>query len=127
MPYDKMIWTRTNDARDVHDCSCFFFAEQSPQCRVTLRCKIASGDSVGTVSVGIPVAPQWWELRKIVFSWTQVQFPFRVRSGRKLNITQSPIITVIGEAFFDIGHTPADHSNRRTDPFKATPHGRYIP
>jgi hypothetical protein len=29
--------------------------------------------------------------------------PFRVRSGRKLKITQPPIITVIGKAFFDIG------------------------
>jgi hypothetical protein len=26
-----------------------------------------------------------------------------------------PIITVIGKAFFDIGHAPADQSNRRTD------------
>jgi hypothetical protein len=24
-------------------------------------------------------------------------------------------VTVIGKAFFDIGHAPADHSNRRTD------------
>ena len=30
-------------------------------------------------------------------------------------ITQPPIITVVGKAFFDIGHTPADHSKRRTD------------
>jgi hypothetical protein len=63
----------------------------------------------------IPAKPQWCELRKIVFGWTQVQFPFRVRSGRKLKITESPVITVIGKAFFDIGHAPADHSNRRTD------------
>jgi hypothetical protein len=25
------------------------------------------------------------------------------------------IITVVGKAFFDVGHAPADHSNRRTD------------
>ena len=30
-------------------------------------------------------------------------------------ITQPPIITVVGKAFFDIGHAPADHSNQRTD------------
>jgi hypothetical protein len=30
-------------------------------------------------------------------------------------ITQPPIITVVGKAFFDIGHAPADHSNRGTD------------
>jgi hypothetical protein len=44
-----------------------------------------------------------------------VQFPFRVRCGRKLKVAQPPIITVIGKAFFDIGHAPADHSNQRTD------------
>ena len=25
------------------------------------------------------------------------------------------VITVVGKAFFDVGHAPADHSNRRTD------------
>jgi hypothetical protein len=39
----------------------------------------------------------------------------RIRSGRKLKIAQPPIITVIGNAFFDIGHASADHSNQRTD------------
>jgi hypothetical protein len=32
-----------------------------------------------------------------------------------VKVPQPPIITVIGKAFFDIGHAPADHSNRRTD------------
>jgi hypothetical protein len=75
----------------------------------------ASGDKPGIVVAEIPAKPQWCELRKIVFGWTQVQFPFRVRSGRKLKIGESPIFTVIGKAFFDIGHAPADHGNRRTD------------
>ena len=30
-------------------------------------------------------------------------------------VEQPPVVTVIGKAFFDIGHAPADHSNRRTD------------
>jgi hypothetical protein len=30
-------------------------------------------------------------------------------------LAQPLIITVIGKAFFDISHAPADHSNRRTD------------
>jgi hypothetical protein len=75
----------------------------------------AIGDKPGIVVVEIQAKPQWCELRKIVFGWTEVQFPFRVRSGRKLKVAQPPIITVIGKAFFDIGHAPADHSNRRTD------------
>ena len=75
----------------------------------------ATGDKPGIVVAEIPAKPQWCELRQIVFGWTQVQFPFRVRSGRKLKPSQPVIITVIGKAFFDIGHAPANHSNRRTD------------
>ena len=74
-----------------------------------------TGDKLGVVVVEIPAKPQWCELRKIVFGWTQVEFPFRVRSGRKLKFSKPLIITVVGKAFFDIGHAPADHSNRRTD------------
>jgi hypothetical protein len=72
------------------------------------------GDKPAIVVAEIPAKPQRCQLRQIVFSWTQVQFPFRVRSGRKLKVNQPLIITVIGKAFFDIGHAPADHSNRRT-------------
>jgi hypothetical protein len=75
----------------------------------------ATGDKPAAVVVEIPTKPQWCELRKIVFGWTQVQFPFRVRSGRKLKFRQPLIINVVGKAFFDVGHAPADHSNRRTD------------
>ena len=74
-----------------------------------------TGDKPGVVVVEIPAKPQWCELRKIVFGWTEVEFPFRVRSGRKLKFRQPLIITVVGKAFFDVGHAPADHSNRRTD------------
>src|SRR5262245_16396526 len=62
-----------------------------------------------------PAQAQWCDLRRTVFGWTQVEFPFRVRSGSKLNFYQPLIIMVVGKAFFDVGHAPADHSNRRTD------------
>jgi hypothetical protein len=77
----------------------------------------ATGDKPGIVVAEIPAKPhkRWCELRKIVFSWTHATFPFRVRSGRKLNITKSRTITVTGKAFFDINHASADQSNRRTD------------
>jgi hypothetical protein len=75
----------------------------------------ATGDKPGVVVAEIPAKPQWCELRKIVFGWTEVEFLFRVRSGRKLKFRQPLIITVVGKAFFDVGHAPADHSNRRTD------------
>jgi hypothetical protein len=77
----------------------------------------ATGDKPGIVVAEIPAKPhkKCCELRKIVFSWTYAKFPFRVRSGRKLKIAESRIITVTGKAFFDINHAPADQSNRRTD------------
>jgi hypothetical protein len=75
----------------------------------------ATHDKPGIVIAEIPAKPQWCEIRKIVFGWARVQFPFRVRSGRKLKLSQPLIVTVIGKAFFDIGHAPADHGNRRTD------------
>ena len=81
----------------------------------TLLSKMRLAISRGIVVVEIPAKAEWCELRKIVFAWTEVQFPFRVRSGRKLKLIQPPVITVIGKAFFDIGHAPADHSNRKTD------------
>jgi hypothetical protein len=32
---------------------------------------------------------------------------------QKLTINETPIITVIGKAFWEIGHAPQDQSNRR--------------
>jgi hypothetical protein len=75
----------------------------------------ATGDKPGIVVAEIAVKPEWCDLRQIVCGWTEAQFPFRVRSGRKLKLRQPLVVTVIGKAFFDIGHAPADHSNRRTD------------
>jgi hypothetical protein len=46
------------------------------------------------------------------FDWTR--FPLHIRSARKLTLNETPLVTVIGEAFFDIGHAPKDQSNRRS-------------
>jgi hypothetical protein len=32
---------------------------------------------------------------------------------KKLTLNEAPIITIIGKAFWDIGHAPKDQSNRR--------------
>ena len=37
----------------------------------------------------------------------------RASFAKKLTFGQSPIITVIGKAFSDVGHAPKDQSNRR--------------
>jgi hypothetical protein len=84
----------------------------------------ATGAKPGVVVVEIPAKPRWCELRKIVFDWTHTQFPFRVRSGRKLKIPQPLIITVVGKAFFDVSHAP--QINQTEEPTsKATLHGRF--
>src|SRR5947207_9524413 len=76
----------------------------------------ASGNAVGTVSAEIPVGPKWCEIRQTVFGWTTQKFPFAVKTAHALKIREPHVITVTGKAFYDIGHAPADHSNRRSTP-----------
>jgi hypothetical protein len=73
----------------------------------------ASGDKPGIVVCEIPAKPDWCEIRKTVFSWTRTRFPVHIQSTRKLTIYETPVITVVGKAFWDIGHAPKDQSNRR--------------
>jgi len=61
----------------------------------------------------IPAKPQWCEIRTTVFSWTPTRFPFHTGTAKKLTFGQSPIITVIGKAFWDVGHSPKHQGNRR--------------
>ena len=76
----------------------------------------ANGDKVGTVSAEIPVGPKWCEIRQTVFGSTTQKFPFSVKTAHALKIREQHVITVIGKAFYDIAHAPADHSNRRRTP-----------
>jgi hypothetical protein len=51
-----------------------------------------------------------------VFGWTTQKFPFSVKTAHTLKLLEPHVITVTGKAFYDIGHAPADHSNRRSKP-----------
>jgi hypothetical protein len=73
----------------------------------------ATGDKQGIVVTEIPLGPQWCDIRTTVFSWSPTRFPFQTRSTKKLKVIKPPIITVIGKAFWDIGHAPKDQSNQR--------------
>jgi len=73
----------------------------------------ATGDKPGIVVVEIPEKPQWCSIRETVFSWTRTRFPFHTSSAKKLNVANPPIITVVGKAFFDIGHSLKDQSKNR--------------
>ena len=72
-----------------------------------------SGDKPGIVVCEIPAKPKWCEIRQTVFGWTHTRFPFHTSSARKLKVDQPPVITVIGKAYFDVGHAPKDQSNQR--------------
>jgi hypothetical protein len=73
----------------------------------------ATGDKPGIVVCEIPAKPKWCEIRQTVFGWTHTRFPFHTSSARKLKVDQPPVITVIGKAYFDVGHAPKDQSNQR--------------
>jgi hypothetical protein len=83
---------------------------------IHLALQDATGKGVGTVSAEIPVGPEWCEIRQNVFGWTSQKFPFNVKIAHTLKIREPLVITVTVKAFYDIGHAPADHSNRRTTP-----------
>jgi hypothetical protein len=51
---------------------------------------------------------QWCKIRTIVFGWTQTRFLLHIRLTRELTINETPIISVIGKAVWDIGPAPKD-------------------
>jgi hypothetical protein len=73
----------------------------------------ATGAKPGVIVVEVPAKQRWCEIRTTVFSWTRTRFPLHIQSARRLSIDQTPVVTVIGKAFWDIGHAPKDPSNRR--------------
>jgi hypothetical protein len=81
---------------------------------ITLVLKDAKGKKAGSVGAEIPVGATWCELRQTVFGWATQSFPFSFKDSQKLEMREPHIITVTGQAFFDVDHAPADHSNRRT-------------
>ena len=44
------------------------------------------------------------------------KFPFKVKTAHTLKIAERHVVTVTGKAYYDIGHAPANHSNRRRTP-----------
>jgi hypothetical protein len=85
---------------------------------ITLVLKDAEGKKAGSVNAEIPVGAAWCELRQTVFAWTTQSFPFSFKESQRLEMREPHLITVTGQAFFDVGHSSADNSNRRTKPKK---------
>ena len=82
---------------------------------ITLVLNDAEGKKAGSVNAEIPVGPTWCELRRTVFGWTTQTFPFSFKGSQRLEMREPHIITVTGQAFFDVQHASPDHSNRRTE------------
>jgi hypothetical protein len=85
---------------------------------ITLVLKDAEGKKAGSVNAEIPAGSTWCELRQTVFGWTTQSFPFSFKESQKLELRETHMITVTGRAFFDVGHSSTDHSNRRSKPKK---------
>ena len=85
---------------------------------ITLVFKDADGKKAGSVNAEIPFGPTWCELRQTVFGWTTQSFPFSFKASQTLEMREQHVITVTGKAFFDVGHSSANHSNRRIKPKK---------
>jgi hypothetical protein len=83
---------------------------------IHIALKDATGNGDGIVSAEIPAGEKWCEIRKTIFNWTMQSFPFAFKRAKKLKAREQHVITVTGKAFYDVGHAPKDHSNRRTTP-----------
>jgi hypothetical protein len=57
----------------------------------------------------------WSKIRKTVFDWSSQDFPFTTKTGKKLELTENPVIRVVGRAFFDAVHQKVSTPNRRRD------------
>jgi hypothetical protein len=73
-----------------------------------------TGDKPGIVVCEIPVNLKRCDIRETVFSWTPTRFPFETSSAKSLKIANSLVVTIVGEAFWDILQAAKDQSNRRS-------------
>jgi hypothetical protein len=84
-------------------------------CDLHIALQDATGDKPGIVVCEVPAKPHWCEIRNTVFGWTRTLFPFHTGSAKNLTLNQTPVITVTGKAFFDVGHSLKDQkANRRS-------------
>lgn len=68
----------------------------------------------GGIVVELPLGETWCAMRKMVFSWTDAQFPLSPGRADKFALLQHPVVTVVGKAFYDMDHSTGDaRSNRR--------------
>jgi hypothetical protein len=65
-------------------------------------------------------------IRNHVFGWARTRFPFHTTSAKKLTLNQTPVVTVIGKAYFDVGYSFKDQRSNRRSHLPTTLHGKFI-
>ena len=79
------------------------------------RARLIHGGSSGPRVGDSTAKPHRCEIRNTVFSCARTRFPFHTSSAKKLTLDQTPVITVTGKTFFDVGNSLKDQkSNRRS-------------
>jgi hypothetical protein len=96
-------------------CSTAAAAPEPVTCDSPCDCHNAHGEGRWSVKTDASLPPTDASAIQAVTpsEMTPTRFPFHTGSAKKLTFGQSPIITVIGKAFWDVGHAPKDQSNRR--------------
>jgi hypothetical protein len=69
-----------------------------------LALRDASGNKPGIVVCEVPTKPQWCEIRNTVSVGPGQWFPLHIHSHQEAHPDETPVVTVIGKAFWDIGH-----------------------
>jgi hypothetical protein len=69
----------------------------------------------GRIVVELPVGRPWCKLRAAVFAWTNARFTLFPRDRDTMHVTRHPIVTVIGRAFYDVGHASRNPRTNRRD------------
>jgi hypothetical protein len=78
-----------------------------------LACSVISTATAGDICFALRVPGL---SRQKSMDYQNRSIPFTVKTAKKLKLREPYVITVRGKAFYDMGHAPADHSNRRNKP-----------
>lgn len=66
----------------------------------------------GKMVVELPAGDAWCDMRRTVFSWTNARFPLKKND---FSLLQHPVVTITGQAFYDIDHSGPDRTQNRRD------------
>ncbi|MDE2235710.1 MAG: hypothetical protein KGK44_09200, partial [Gammaproteobacteria bacterium] len=101
----KVVLVRAEADGDLH-----IELEDAP---VTNNRNIMKMDVEVPSNTDVQAGTPWCSIRRTVFSWSSQQFPFTT-SDKLLHLMEHPVITVVGEAFYDTDHAPrGNFGNRR--------------